>query len=318
MGIIETKHLVKEFDIRVHTGDKVRDFFYLKHKPFRAVDNVSLEIKEGEIFGLLGPNGAGKTTLTKLLTGLIAPTSGTVLVEGMHPENALQKMGVMFGYSMIYYRMSGYDNLKYFAKLYGVRDYRKRIRELSDFLGLGHWINDLVERYSLGMKSKLSFARALIHDPDILFLDEPTLGLDPKISREVRKEIKSMGKTVMITTHYMDEANELCDRIGIIRNGKLITVDTPENLKKLVEKGSLVEVGLKAHNEKLVCELTEKIYVQHIDKTERGLEVLLRDRKYLRELLTVLSKYEVVHVSEKEPTLVDVFIKLTGESYETC
>lgn len=208
-----------------------RDFFIPKHQSFYALKNVNLEIKKGEIFALLGPNGAGKTTLLKLIVGLIQPTSGNILIDGKKTEK--QKVGLMLGNSIIYYRLNGYDNLKYFAKIYSVNDYDKRINELAKFLGIKDWLYEYVEHYSLGMKSKLALARAMIHNPDILLLDEPTLGLDPNISMEVRKKIRKMNKTIIFCTHYLEEAEEIADRIGIIKEGKIIAVDNFKKLKLL-------------------------------------------------------------------------------------
>ncbi|MFH1836180.1 MAG: ABC transporter ATP-binding protein [Methanobacteriota archaeon] len=222
----------------------------------KAVDDVSLTLKEGEIFGLLGPNGAGKTTLMKMVCGLIQPTRGSILIDESPIERNLARVGLMLGSTIIYYRLSGYDNLEYFAKLYGVRNIEGRIAELSNFLGLDGFLNEYVEIYSEGMKTKLALARALIHDPDILLLDEPTLGLDPKISSQMREkviELRGRGKTILLTTHYMDEAEFLCDRVGFLNKGSLIRVDSPVNLKKSINKGNadLSEVFIKLAGENL-------------------------------------------------------------------
>lgn len=215
---------------------------------FKALDDINLEIRKGELFCLLGPNGAGKTTLMKILTGLLQATSGEIMIDGLPVEKVKARIGLMLGYSMIYYLISGYENLEYFAKLYNVDDYKNRIMELAEFLGLEDVLNERVEYYSTGMKSKLALARALIHNPDILLLDEPTLGLDPYISLEVRKKIKDMGKTIILTTHYMEEAEQLSDRIGFLSKGKLVKLDTADNLKQLFKTGrdvSLEEVFIK-------------------------------------------------------------------------
>jgi ABC-2 type transport system ATP-binding protein len=229
--MIEAKNIVKEFKYKIPSKNKVRDFFFPKFKHFNAVDNVSLKVRKGEIFGLVGPNGAGKTTLIKILTGLLSPTMGEVLIEGNSIEKEKQFIGLMLGNEMIYYRMTGFDNLKYFAKLYNVKNYEKKIRELAEMLGLTNWLSSFVENYSQGMKSKLALARALINDPKILFLDEPTVGLDPQISNKIRKKIKEMHKTVFLTTHNLSEAVELCSRIAVMNKGKIISIDHPKNFK---------------------------------------------------------------------------------------
>jgi len=190
---------------------------------------------EGETLGLLGPNGAGKTTLIKLITGILEPTDGTIKINGKPPEQEKMNIGLMLGYEMIYYRMTGYDNLKYFGRIYGVNNLEQRIDELGKMLGLNEELFDFVENYSIGMKSKLALARCLIHEPKILVLDEPTLGLDPNIAERMRKEIKDMNKTILLTTHYMEEAEELCDRIALMSQGKIIAVESKESFHKIME-----------------------------------------------------------------------------------
>lgn len=310
--VIEVDNLVKTYSKAEHTGNLFVDFLLPRHQVFRAVDDVSLRIKEGEIYGLLGPNGAGKTTTTKMLVGLITPTEGRVVIEGRPPQEAWQRIGVMFGFSMIYHRMTGRDNLRFFGKLYKVKNLDERIRELTDFLGLGQWLDSYVEHYSSGMKSKLALARALLHDPDILFLDEPTLGLDPKISLQIRQLIKEMEKTVVITTHYMDEANDLCDRIGIMNRGRLIMEDTPANLKKVIAKNVAVDIGLSYVDESVLGQLRKQDYIHSVELSEVGVRVLLEDKKFLPDLLSFLSCYKITTIREEQPSLIDVFVRLTA------
>jgi len=230
--MIEINNVSVLFKKKVKTNP-LRNFFFPKYKSFFALKNINLEIKKGEIFALLGPNGSGKTTLMKLLVDLIQPTSGNIFIDKKKPKKQKIRIGLMLGNSMIYYRMTGYDNLKYFAKIYNINNYQKRINELTKFLGIKDWLYEYVEHYSLGMKSKLALARAMIHNPDILLLDEPTLGLDPNISIEVREKIKQMKKTIIFCTHYLEEAEEIADRIGIIKEGKIIAVDNFKKLKLL-------------------------------------------------------------------------------------
>lgn len=249
--MIEIKNITKVYRIKKST----RKFIFSPPKYFlNALDNVSLDIKEGELFGLLGPNGAGKTTLINIICGLLQPTSGQVKIYEKPVEEVKIRIGLMLGYTMVYYRLTGYDNLAYFARLYNVRNYKQRIKELAEFLGLEDWLDEYVEHYSTGMKSKLALARALIHNPDILLLDEPTLGLDPYIAIEIRKKIKEMKKTIILTTHYMEEADQLSDRIGILNKGRLIKVDTPQNLKQIIgekQDVSLLDVFVKVTGENL-------------------------------------------------------------------
>ncbi len=217
-----------------------------------AVDDVSFEVQEGELFGLLGPNGAGKTTTIKMLTTLLIPTLGSASVKGFdvvaHANDVRKRIGFIFGGERgLYWRLSGIDNLRYFASLYNI-DYdvtKKRIPYLLDMVGLNGRGDEKVQGYSRGMKQRLHVARTLLHDPDILFLDEPTLGLDPVGAREFRQVIlglQSEKKTILLTTHYMFEADALCDRIAIINHGRIIASDTPSGLKTHVSDLNVVEV----------------------------------------------------------------------------
>ncbi len=230
----------KKYTLTERKGQNLFNLFLSKKRDIQALTDLSLGIEKGEIYGLLGPNGAGKTTIIKILCGLTKPTSGRVTINKQPVERARGKVGVMLGSTMIYYRITGFDNLEYFGKLYGVNDYKARIEELINFLDLKDFIDDYTEIYSEGMKKKLALARALIHNPDILLLDEPTNGLDPRSSLQIRKRIsklKSEDKTVLLCTHDTQEAEFLCDRIGILNKGKLVTEGSPDNLKESVCQG---------------------------------------------------------------------------------
>ncbi len=309
---IETRNLSKIFRVKRRSESIFRNILFPGFQSFRAIDNVSLKIKKNETFGLLGPNGAGKTTIVRCLTNLLLPTEGTVLINGMPVQDSINKVGAMFNYSMVYRRITGYDNLKFYAKIYGVKDYKARIAELDEIFGLGSWLYNLVENYSLGMRSKLAFARALIHDPEILMLDEPTIGLDPNIAIKIRHEVAKMQKTILLTTHYMEEANELCDRIGIINNGALVAVGTPEELKQVVSQNQVVMVSVSENLAELRKALYESAFVHAVSPTSEGFKVLLRKKSDISELLLLLSKFKIKKIVEEEPELVDVFVKLTG------
>src|SRR5947209_16741251 len=206
-----------------------------------ALRDVSFSVEAGELFGLLGPNGAGKTTSIKILTTLLLPTSGSVRVLGFdpvrEPNQVRSRVGYVFGGDRgLYDRLSALDNLRYFADVYRVpaRQKTKRISELLELVGLAGRERDRVETYSRGMRQRLHIARGLLHDPPVLFLDEPTIGLDPVGARELRATIASLtaiGKTVLLTTHYMFEADALCDRIAVIAQGKIVAEGTPHDLK---------------------------------------------------------------------------------------
>ena len=210
-----------------------------KYEDTVAVDNLTLQVEKGELFGLLGPNGAGKTTTISILCGIIKPTSGTAKIYGFDIQKDLQKVkeliGVCIQETAIYPYLSGKENLELFGKLYNMN--KKTIKERSNMLlekmGLKEDAKRVTAKYSGGMKRRLSLSLALIHDPQIAFLDEPTVAMDPQSRHAVWdfiKEQKTKGKTIVLTTHYMEEAEELCDRVGIIDHGKLIALGTPKEL----------------------------------------------------------------------------------------
>src|ERR687884_939033 len=226
----------------------------LRRRPLEveAVRGVSFEVPEGELFGLLGPNGAGKTTTIKMLITLLIPTAGTARVLGYdvvdNPREVRRRIGYVFGGERgVYERLSGYDNLRYFAELYGVppRIQKQRIEELLELVGLKGREHERAEGFSRGMKQRLHVARGLLHDPPVVFLDEPTIGLDPVGARELRATIAALveaGKTILMTTHYMFEADSLCDRIAVISRGEIVAEGTPADLKRGVGSGRVVEV----------------------------------------------------------------------------
>lgn len=208
-----------------------------------AVDGLDLTIRRGELFGLLGPNGAGKTTTIRMICTLLEPTSGTVRVwahdAGRAAAEVRRHLGVvLMGERSVYWRLTGRENLEYFAALYQVpREIAKtRITELLDRVGLTPRADDLVERYSTGMRQRLTLIKAMVHDPPVLLLDEPTTGLDPQAARNIRDLIRhlhrSEEKTILLTTHYMEEADQLCERVGIIDQGRIIALDAPQALKR--------------------------------------------------------------------------------------
>src|SRR3954466_2077194 len=245
MPVVEANDLRRVY--KTHTGTIRR-----RVKEIEAVKGVSFKIEKGELFGLLGPNGAGKTTTIKMLITLLIPTSGTARVLGhdvvKDPREVRKCIGYVFGGERgVYERLSGYDNLRYFAELYGVPPKRQkpRIEELLELVGLKGREHERTEGYSRGMKQRLHVARGLLHDPEVVFLDEPTIGLDPVGARELRATIATLtsaGKTILLTTHYMFEADALCDRIAVISKGEIVAEGTPESLKALVAERTVVEI----------------------------------------------------------------------------
>jgi ABC-2 type transport system ATP-binding protein len=215
----------------ISVKDLTRDY-----KDLRAVDHISFDVEPGEIFGYLGPNGAGKTTTIKMLTGQLRPTEGTAKVAGWdiieQRDQLKPHIGVVFEHQNIYPRLSAYDNLMFSARLYGVD--KGRVQQVLAQVGLADRAKEKASKYSNGMKQRLLVARALLHKPEIIFLDEPTKGLDPGIARAIRNIVSDLaedGVTIFLTTHYMEEADQLSNRVAIIDGGVIVALDTPEALK---------------------------------------------------------------------------------------
>ena len=298
-----------------------------------AVKGVSFEIKKGEIFGLLGPNGAGKTTTIKMIAGLLKPSAGKVVLNGIDVENnsleALRNIGtVLAGDRSIYWKLTARENLEYFAALYGFskKDGKKRTEMILDKLGLTDRADEVVEKYSTGMKQKVALGKALMPDAPVVLLDEPTLGLDPQAAinlRETITNLKEEGKTILITTHYMEEADFLSDRIAIIDNGEIIALDTPENLKKSLKDVKKIKITTDNFNEFLEDEIKKIDKVEHVaylydDETNR-FNVLIHhnDGEELVQKIIELfnnNNIKLMSMNVKEPTLEDVFIKMTGKT----
>ena len=290
-----------------------------------AVRGVSFEIREGELFGLLGPNGAGKTTTIKMLITLLIPTSGTARVLGRDVvEDARwvrKRIGYVFGGDRgLYERLSAHDNLRYFAELYGVdpKRQRGRIDELLDLVGLKGREQERVEGYSRGMRQRLHIARGLLHDPPVVFLDEPTIGVDPVGARELRAMIASLteaGKTVLLTTHYMFEADSLCDRIAVIANGVIVAQGTPAELKAGVADGGVVEVEVFGIDQLSVERVQNLAGVRAVSVEEQEQKQLLIVQtepglELTHSILSQLGGTTVGRVSSREPTLEDAYVKL--------
>ncbi|MEW6685327.1 MAG: ATP-binding cassette domain-containing protein [Candidatus Edwardsbacteria bacterium] len=293
-----------------------------------AVDQVNLEIDQGELFGLLGPNGAGKTTLVKCLSTLLLPNEGTAKILGydlLRDGNAIRRqIGVTTGGERtLYWKLSARDNLKYFGALYGMS--KQEIQERSDYLfevmELKDRENERLEKYSTGMRQKVSVCRAILHNPAILLFDEPTLGLDPQFSRFLRQFIKEelnkkQGKTILLTTHYMDEADELCHRLAFINRGKIVAIDTPENLKRNIPFERILEI--KCQGQLTIEKFKNLSSVSRAYLETEGGTSFLRiqteePEKILSEIIDLARKEaKILAVDTKEPTLEDVFIYLTG------
>ena len=292
-----------------------------KYADFKALDGLSFEVNENEIFGLLGPNGAGKTTLIHILATLLKPTEGGAVVNGFDVlHNAIkvrQSIGVVFQAPSSDDILTGYENLKVHALLYGIpRKIReKRISEVLQLVGLEDRKDNQVKKYSGGMRRRLEIARGLLHHPKVFFLDEPTLGLDPKSRESMWKYIKKIVReekvTIILTTHYMEEADMLCDRIGFITNGKIIALDSPSKLKQEIG-GDIVKITFsgKVHPGK---DFTKFDFVHRVERKENSVIIYMEEvNSNLHMLIKDLDGVQTIEYSK--PTLNDVFLKLSGDS----
>jgi ABC-2 type transport system ATP-binding protein len=302
MPIITVENLVKRF------GD------------ITAVNDVSFQIDEGTIFGFLGPNGAGKTTTINILCTLLAPTSGRAFISGhdciREPSSVRKSIGIVFQDTTLDKDLTAYENLLFHAYLYDVArpEMKKRIYDSLHFVGLFDRKNDLVKKFSGGMKRRLEVARGLIHRPRVLFLDEPTLGLDPQTRANLWEFVVELPKkhnvTIFMTTHYMEEA-EVCDRIAIIDNGKIISTGTPEELKKTVG-GDVIYIRT-SENKKAKGKIEELFDVKVSEKDSELFFTSIRGDACIPELIKALG--DTVHsVRLQRPTLNDVFLKMTGRA----
>jgi len=305
-NVIEVKELTKQYN------------------KLTAVDHINFEVEEGEVFGFLGPNGAGKTTTVRMLTGVIKPSSGRVSVMGFDlgrdPIRAKELMGVVPELSNAYTELSAWNNLQFMAELYGVpkRVAKSRAEELLMKFDLYDRKDYKVKTFSKGMKQKLITAMSLMNDPEILFLDEPTSGLDVQSARlikEMVRELRKAGKTIFLTTHYMDEASQLCNRVAIINHGRIAAIDAPEKLKMRIGGLQYVEVsftapvdisdlramagiaGVRTSGDKI------QLYTEEPDRAIRGLVDYSGS-----------SGLEIVTLNTLTPTLEDVFVKLTEDA----
>ncbi|MEJ5272968.1 MAG: ATP-binding cassette domain-containing protein [Spirochaetota bacterium] len=312
--------------------EKLSKSFKSKKEYIKAVDEVSFSIEEGTIFSLLGPNGAGKTTTIKILATLLLPDSGYAKICGYDVVKddlkVRQNLGtVLPGERTLFWKLSVKENLSYFADLYGLRPSysKKRIEYLLKRFQIEDRKNTFVEKLSTGFRQRVVLCRALLSDPKVLLLDEPTLGLDPEAARNLRNlilEIKKEGKTILLTTHYMYEADELSDFVAIINKGKIVGLDTPENLKKNLDIERNITISSKKVPEIFIeeiknCFLTE-VYKEITEENLIKLSLSLKKKDdAVSRIIQIASKYNIVleNIILSEPTLEDVFIQKTGKKF---
>ncbi len=302
---IETRDLTKEFNGLV------------------AVDHVDLQIEKGELFGLLGPNGAGKTTLIHMLCTILPPTEGTAKVAGFDihrtPDSVRKAIGIVFQDPSLDGRLTSRENLDFHGRVYGMdkAQREKRIADVLKLVDLEDRAKALVQTYSSGMRRRLEIARGLMHHPKIMFMDEPTLGLDPQTRRSIWDHIQMLNKqekiTILLTTHYMDEADYLCDRVGIIDHGKIISLGKPEKLKDEL-KGDIVSLEV-AQPKKYVEIFQRAKYVKEVTVVKDQLHLTVTGgERTIPKLMEIVTRRggKVRSVGLRSPTLEDVFIRYTG------
>jgi len=322
MSAIEVRNLRRVFYATIGT-------FRRHTKEVVALDDISFDVRDGELFGLLGPNGAGKTTMVKMLTTLLIPTAGSARILGhdvVREASAIRPLiGFIFGGERgLYWRLSAKDNLRYFADLYHVDPdvTKRRIPELLELVGLAGREDEKVEGYSRGMRQRLHVARCLLHDPEVLFLDEPTMGLDPVGARGLREVIRNLvaeEKTVFLTTHYMFEADALCERVAVINHGKIVALDTPEGLKQHVQDLSIIELEVFGIAHETVEQLRQMAEVDTVSVEDRDQKQALLVHSNLGSAMVpqVLQSLDgngirVGKVLVREPTLEDAYVRLVG------
>ena len=294
---------------------------------FTAVDDISFDVKKGEIFGLLGPNGAGKSTTLRVLSTLARPTKGTAIIGGydiLKNDNEVRKLiGIVSEKMIMYNRLTAAENLRFFGNLFNIpKDVlNKRIDELLALVQLTKWKNAQVGTFSTGMRQRINVVRALLNMPQVLFLDEPTLGLDPQSSVEIREFIKKLnqesGTTVLITTHMMVDADLLCDRIAIVDHGKIVALDTSTNLKKTISGAdtTIISLELANLNQELIDTIRKLDCVDSVtQENSMHLRIIVHGSEAFDSVLDSVraKKGKINSVQNLQPTLEDVFLHITG------
>ena len=294
---------------------------------FTAVDDISFYVKKGEIFGLLGPNGAGKSTTIRMLCTLSRPNGGQASVSGYdivkEDDKVREHIGLVSEKMIMYNQLTARENLKLFAKLYDIpnRILDKRINELLKFVHMEKWADTRISNFSTGMKQRINVVRALVNQPEILFLDEPTLGLDPQSTSEIRELIRRInnddGTTIILTTHMMTEADLLCDRIGIIDHGKIVALDTPANLKKVVNglDTTVFEIEISNLSSDIISSVNNMDSTKSVvQQDETHIKIHSKGPDAFDKIVDALRKNnaKIKTIKNLEPTLEDVFLHLTG------
>lgn len=320
---------MRQMDEYVIVSDGLRRVFGEGQGVKVAVNGISFEVRKGEIFGILGPNGAGKTTTIKMLCTLLKPTSGKAEVLGIDVSDDRRTRELRSRINMVsggerglYYRLTGRQNLRYFADLYRVPSSLKeeRVQKALDMVRMTDAADKRVETYSRGMKQRIHIARALINDPEVLFLDEPTIGLDPEISLQIRRivrELSDSGKTIILTTHYMFEAEELCDRMILLKHGNIVGYGTTDELKQKVSDDSMIRIITTKDPSSCTGDvrMMDGIIDTRVESLSGRFSVSIRCRRGFDSMQSLESIYEpfgVRSIGFDEPTLEDTYLYLTG------
>jgi ABC-2 type transport system ATP-binding protein len=299
---------------------------YKNYGNIRAVDGISFEVKRGEVFGLLGPNGAGKSTTISIISTLVPPTRGEIIFEGesilKNPKNIRQKLGVVPQDIALYPTLSGYENLRFWGNLYGLKgqELKQRINETADIIGLHERLKDKVEKYSGGMKRRLNIGAALLHMPDLLIMDEPTVGIDPQSRSHILDtvfKLNDRGITIIYITHYMEEAENLCSRICIMDEGKIIASGTQQELVELVKEKTQINIKLDSINDSILDSF--KNIPGIIDaKIDEDIIILYGENGdiLLAQIIAKVSEHKnrIQSIDVKKPNLEAVFLHLTGKA----
>ena len=298
-----------------------------KYGKFTAVDDISFEVKDGEILGLLGPNGAGKSTTMNMITGFIEPTEGTIIINGYDilrkPKKAKKQIGYMPENVPLYNELTTKEFIKYMAelKLVNKKDRKEEIKRVIEKTGLEEVENKLIKNLSRGYKQRVSMAGALIGNPDVIILDEPTVGLDPKQISEIRNNIKGLGKdhTVILSSHILSEVSQICDRVVIINNGKIVAIDSPENLEQMTKNKNVIYITVEDKKEKMLSvkdkikDIEELSFIKDNDDGTKQYKVVSDENVDLRKkLFEVLPKEDIIilELKKEEVSLEDAFLKL--------
>lgn len=308
MSFVEIRQVVKKYGAKI------------------SVDHLHLSIERGELFGLLGPNGAGKSTLIKLMSGLLHPDFGEIMIDGLsvkrHPLETKKRIGLVPQDLAIYENMSARDNVAFFGRLYGLRgrELENRVQEALEFVGLADKAKDEPQSFSGGMKRRLNIACALTHKPQLIIMDEPTVGIDPQSRNHILESVKELnrqGSTIIYTSHYMEEVSAICSRVAIMDQGRLIACGTHEELRSEVSQEEKIELQVSGNTKEAEQELAKHAQVKRVVSSDGTLEIYLESSEiYLQDILFILSKHEVaIHaLTRVEPDLEFLFLSLTGRN----